>query len=216
MDYTLWGEPNSGSFMIEAALAEAGQPVELIDMDLGQNEQRTAAFLAVNPSGKIPALRFPDGETMTQSAAILLALAEEHPEARLMPHLGDPDRRHALRWLVQVVTEIYPLIEVSDYPYRFGPPETSEVGMRSLVRTRLKERWRIVEDAAADGGTFLLSGFSAIDLAITVLSRWSVTADWLAKECPKLDRIAKVTAMREKVGPVWQRHFAGDAATDMK
>jgi glutathione S-transferase len=213
MVYTLWGEPNSGSFMIEAALAEAGQAVELIDMDLEKNEQRAAAFLAVNPSGKIPALRFPDGETMTQSAAILLALSEEHPEARLMPPLAAPDRRHALRWLVQIATEIYPLIEVSDYPYRFGPPETSEIGMRSLVRTRLKERWRVIEAAAAESGTFLLSGFSAIDLAITVLSRWEVTADWLAKECPKLDRIAKVTAMREKVAPTWQRHFAAEAVS---
>jgi glutathione S-transferase len=161
----------------------------------------------VNPSGKVPALRFPDGETMTQSAAILLALAEAHPEAHLMPARDAPDRRHALRWLIQIATEIYPLIEMSDYPYRFGPPETSEVGMRSLVRSRLRERWRIVEAAAADQGTFLLSGFSAIDLAITVMARWMVGGDWLAKECPKLDRIAKVTATREKVAPVWRRHF---------
>jgi glutathione S-transferase len=207
MAYTLWGEPDSGSFMIEAALAEAGAKVKLVDMDLTKDEQRQPDFLAVNPSGKVPALRFPDGETMTQSAAILLALAEAHPEAHLMPARDAPDRRHALRWLIQIATEIYPLIEMSDYPYRFGPPETSEVGMRSLVRSRLRERWRIVEAAAADQGTFLLSGFSAIDLAITVMARWMVGGDWLAKECPKLDRIAKVTATREKVAPVWRRHF---------
>ena len=207
MVYTLWGEPNSGSFMVEAALAEAGQKVRLIDMDLEKDEQHEPDFLAVNAAGKIPALRFPDGETMTQSAAILIALAEEHPAARLLPALGAPDHRHALRWLVHLTAEIYPLIEVSDYPFRFGPPETSEVGMRSLVRTRIRERWRVVEAAAADEGTFLLSGFSAIDLAITVLSRWTIGPEWLAKECPKLDRIAKVTAMREKVEPVWRRHF---------
>jgi GST-like protein len=209
MVYTLWGEPNSGSFMIEAALAEASEPVELVDMDLDKNEQHQSNYLAVNPSGKIPALRFPDGETMTQSAAILISLAETLPSARLLPPIGAPDRRHALRWLIQIVSEIYPLIEVSDYPFRFGPPETSEVGMRSQVRTRIRERWRVVENAAADGGTFLLSGFSAIDLAITVITRWQIGAEWLAKECPKLDRIAKVTAMREKVEPVWKRHFEG-------
>ena len=66
-----------------------------------------------------------------------------------------------------------------------------------------------VEAAAADEGTFLLSGFSAIDLAIAVMTRWQVGGEWLAKECPRLDRIAKVTAMRDKVAPVWRRHFEG-------
>ena len=85
MPYTLWGEPDSGSFMIEGALAEAGQAVDLIDLDLDNNEQHAEGFLTVNPSAKIPALRFPDGETMTQSAAILLALADAHPDANLLP-----------------------------------------------------------------------------------------------------------------------------------
>jgi glutathione S-transferase len=209
MTYTLWGEPDSGSFMIEAALSEARQPVQLIDMDLTQDEQHQASYLEVNPSGKVPALRFPDGETMTQSAAILLALSEAHPQAKLLPVPGERDRRQALRWLIHIVTEIYPLIEMSDYPYRFGPPEVSEVGMRSLVRKRIRERWRIVERAAGADGTFLPSGFSAIDLAVTALTRWDIGAEWLAKECPKLDRIARVTAMRERVAPVWQRHFSG-------
>jgi glutathione S-transferase len=209
MAYTLWGEPDSGSFMIEAALAEAGAKVKLIDLDLTKDEQHGSEFLAVNPSGKIPALRFPDGETMTQSAAILLALAEAHPDAGLMPPVGAPDRRHALRWLIHLSAEIYPLIEIADYPFRFGPPETSEVGMRSLVRTRTRERWRVVEAAAADEGTFLLSGFSAIDLSVTAISRWLIGQEWLAKDCPKLDRIARVTAMRDKVAPIWRRHFEG-------
>jgi len=84
MVYTLWGEPDSGSFMVEAALAEAGQDVHLIDIDLTKDEQHTAQYLAINPLGKIPALRFNDGTTIVQSAAILLALSEEHPEARAL------------------------------------------------------------------------------------------------------------------------------------
>ena len=55
-------------------------------------------------------LRFDDGTTIVQSAAILLALSEEHPEAGLLPAIGAPDRRHALRWLMHIDAEIYPLI----------------------------------------------------------------------------------------------------------
>ncbi|MDQ0474860.1 glutathione S-transferase family protein [Labrys wisconsinensis] len=207
MSYTLWGEPGSGSFMIEAALAEADQTVELIDLDLTKDEHRSEAFLAINPSGKVPALRFPDGEVMTQSAAILLALDEAHPRARLMPAVGAVDRRFALRWAVHIAAEIYPLIEISDYPLRFAPPETSEVGMRSLVRRRIRERWLLMERQAAGEGSFLLSGFSAIDLAVAVISDWAVGPEWRCKECPKLDAIAKAVARREKIAPIWRRHF---------
>jgi glutathione S-transferase len=213
MVYTLWGEPNSGSFMIEAALVEAGQPYELIDK---KDEHHKPDYLALNPSGKIPALRFPDGALMTQSAAILIALDETHPEARLLPRPGEPQRRASLRWLIHIVTEVYPLVEMSDYPFRFAPPETSEVGMRSLVRTRIRERWRLVEKEAAPEGTFLLGRFSAIDLALAVLTQWMIGPDWLRKECPKLDLIARATAARPKVAPIWQRHFQAGAAAQSK
>lgn len=211
MAYTLWGEPNSGSFMIEAALAEAGQVVTLVDLDIEKKEHRSPDYLAVNPSGKVPALRFPDGLVMTQSAAILLALSEAHPGAGLMPPPGDPARRQSLQWLVHIAAEVYPLIEMSDYPLRFAPPETSEVGMRSLVRTRIRERWRLVEKAAHGEGSFLASGFSAIDLAIAVISRWAVGAAWRAKECPRLDGIRIAVGKRESIAPVWHRHFAAAA-----
>ena len=207
MAYRLWGEPDSGSFMIEAALAEAGQKVELIDLDLTKDEQRQAEYLAVNPSGKVPALRFPDGHIMVQSAAILIALDEAHPEAHLMPAPGAADRRHAQRWLIHVAAEIYPLIEIYDYPLRFAPPETSDTAMRSQVRRRIRERWKLVEQAACAEGSFLLSGFSVIDLAIAVISGWAIGHEWRAMECPKITRIVETVAGREKVAAVWLRHF---------
>ena len=207
MAYRLWGEPDSGSFMIEAALAEAGQKVELIDLDLTKDEQRHAEYLAVNPSGKVPALRFPDGHIMVQSAAILLGLDEAHPQAHLLPARDAPDRRHALRWLIHVAAEIYPLIEVYDYPLRFAPPETSDTAMRSQVRHRIRERWKLVEQASCDEGSFLLSGFSVIDLAIAVISGWCIGQEWRSKECPKITRIVEAVAVRERTAPVWRRHF---------
>ncbi|WP_448952850.1 glutathione S-transferase family protein [Labrys neptuniae] len=207
MVYTLWGEPDSGSFMVEAALAEAGQEVHLIDIDLTKDEQHNAQYLAINPSGKIPALRFSDGTTMVESAAILLALSEAHPEARLMPALDAPDRRHALRWLVHVMAEIYPRIELYDYPLRFAPPETHETAMRSRVRQRIRERWQVVEQAASTEGSFLLSGFSALDLAIANVSNWAIGNEWRARECPRLTRIAETVSQRPAIAPIWRRHF---------
>jgi len=180
-----------------------------VDIDLARGEQHKASFLAINPVGKIPALRFPDGELMTQSAAILLAVAEAYPDAGLVPPPGHPERRQALRWLVHLAAEIYPLIELADYPLRFAPPETSEIGVRSLIRKRLRERWQVVESGILGEGSFLASGFSALDLAVAVISSWSVGAEWRACHCPRVDAIARSVSVRPRVAPVWARHFGG-------
>jgi GST-like protein len=204
MGYVLFGEPDSGSFMIEAALAEAGQPVECIDLDL--KKARPASYLAINPTGKIPALHFPDGLLMTQSSAILLALAEAHPDAGLMPPPGHADRRKALRWLTFIVAEIYPLVEMEDYPLRFVPANTNIDAMRAQITDRLRERWRMVEAESAGQGSFLPSGFSTIDLMIAMVSSWIIGDDWRRGECPRLEAIAATVQARPLSGAVWRRH----------
>src|SRR6185503_17196305 len=121
MSYTLYGDYGSGAFSAEAALAEAGAPYSFELVSLEKNEQKAPAFLAINPSGKIPALRLPGGTVITESAAILLTLAEHYPQARLLPPAGSPARAQAYRWLAFMAGEIYSIVEIVDYPERFVP-----------------------------------------------------------------------------------------------
>lgn len=209
MSYVLWGDPGSGSFMIEAALAEAGQAVELNDVSIAGERQRGTEYLAVNPSGKVPALRWPDGTLMVQSGAILLALAEAHPEAGLLPAPGAPGRREALRWLLHLMAEIYPLIELHDYPARFVPEPRDDEAVRAVVQERRRERWRMAEAASAPDGSFLASGFSALDLALTVMGRWDNHEGWRDRHCPKLSAIDAAVERRAATASVWRRHFEG-------
>ena len=59
--FIIFGDKGSGAFSAEAALAEVGAPYEFRTISLERNEQRSPEFLAINPSGKMPALRFPKG-----------------------------------------------------------------------------------------------------------------------------------------------------------
>jgi glutathione S-transferase len=120
MSYTIYGDKGSGAFSAEAALAEAGAPYQLQYVSLKDNEQRKPVFLAINPSGKMPALRLPEGDVITESLAILLTVADHFPNAHLLPPTG-PARAQAYRWLAFMASEIYPMVEVSDYPERFAP-----------------------------------------------------------------------------------------------
>ena len=78
MTYVLYGDKGSGAFCVEAALAEAGASYGSRTISIHNNEQKSPAYLAVNPSGKIPALKLPDGSVVTETAALLLLVAERH------------------------------------------------------------------------------------------------------------------------------------------
>jgi len=63
--YRLYGTRRSGSAMVELALAEIGADYELVRTGLGKGAKDSDSYLAVNPTGKLPALETPDGEILT-------------------------------------------------------------------------------------------------------------------------------------------------------
>ena len=158
MSYVLYGDVGSGSSIIELALAELGVSAELRELPLDAEAQRSDAYRSVNAQRKLPTLVTAEGEVLTESSAILLTLAERYPKAGLLPDVTNPLRAQALRWLMFVATELYPLIEIIDYPERFQPegqdtPDERRDAVRAHLQSIWKRRWRIVENAAsAEGG----------------------------------------------------------------
>ncbi|HVU21053.1 MAG TPA: hypothetical protein VHE09_10000, partial [Rhizomicrobium sp.] len=150
----------------------------------------------------------PEGSIVTESLAILLTLADHFPNAKLLPPQGSPARTQAYRWLAFMASEIYPMVEISDYPERFVTNGDGEA-LRAKARGRIRERLLIVE-RMVDGPWFLPSGFSILDIYAAMFSRWrgSIGKDWLAEgHIPKLDNLAAAVAKRRAIAPVWQRHF---------
>ena len=96
---TLYHWPHSRSAGVHALLEELGAPYELQVVNLDRGEQRQPAHLAVNPMGKIPAIRHGD-VVVTEQVAIYLYLADLFPEAGLAPAPTDPLRGPYLRWMV--------------------------------------------------------------------------------------------------------------------
>lgn len=206
MSYTIFGDKGSGAFSAEAALAEAGAPYEFHHISLEKNEQKEPAFLAINPSGKIPAVKLPGGGILTESAAILLTVADHFPNARLLPAQASTARAQAYRWLAFMASEIYPMVEIVDYPARFVPEGDAAADLRKRARDRVRERLLIVERMTA-GPWLLPSGFSILDIYAAMFSRWSVGKEWRAANLPKLNALAVELSQRPAIAPVWQRHF---------
>ncbi|MEY2933417.1 MAG: hypothetical protein RL033_4166 [Pseudomonadota bacterium] len=209
MTYRLYGENGSGAGIVELALAEVGVAYEWVNVSLQGEEQRAADYTSLNPQRKLPTLITPSGEVLTESAAIVLVLDERHPEAMLLPARGTPERAQALRWLAFLAAELYPVIEICDYPRRFAPDDEAAAAVRELALGIWRQRWLLVEGAIAGAPWLRPSGFCATDLYLAVLSRWSLDAAWRAQHLPKVELIVAAVARRPSLQPIWQRHHGG-------
>ena len=93
---TLYHSPNTRSSGTLTLLEELGMPYELKVLDMKAGEQRQPPYLAVNPMGKVPAIRHGEA-VVTEQGAIYLYLADLWPQAGLAPPIGDPLRGPYLR-----------------------------------------------------------------------------------------------------------------------
>jgi GST-like protein len=209
MTHVLFGDTGSGSAMVEMALAEAGEPVELRGVPLEGDHQLRADYLAINPMGRLPTLVLPDGTVLTESLAILLTIADRHPEVALLPPSGATERAVALRWMTLLAAEFYPHVTRWDYPDRFGPPEAREA-IRQRAEEMGRDVLRVVEDhAGLRGGDapFLLGGhFCLADIPLAVMSRWMGGRRWTPANLPRLEALAQAVARRPAIAPIWARH----------
>lgn len=95
---TLYHCPHSRSTGVITLLEELKAPYQLHVMNMKKGENREAAYLSVNPMGKVPAIRHDDA-IVTEQVAIYPYLADLFPEAKLAPPIGDPQRGPYLRWM---------------------------------------------------------------------------------------------------------------------
>ncbi|MEO1081113.1 MAG: glutathione S-transferase family protein [Pseudomonadota bacterium] len=205
MTYVLYGAPGSGSGIVEAVCAELGVDYETRDLDAAAGEHRAEDYAALNPQRKLPTLEFPHGEHLTETLAIVLALDELHRDAEILPPPGTPERRLALRWMAFLATELYPLVEIFDYPERFAEPAAATALQRRSLEIR-QERWLLLESQVR-GPWLLGSTFCATDLYISHLSRWDLPADWRREYLPKTVTLADAVAARPALAGVYARHF---------
>ena len=208
MTYVLYSYIRSGGAMVEAALAEIGVSVEVRDVDIRLDAQRDPAYLAVNPHGKLPALITPEGELLTETLAILLTLDDRHPEAGLLPERGRPERAKALRWLAFAATELYPIVEILDYPARFAPSAETHDATRAVALEIWRARLNTMEAQLGETPFVLGERFSLTDIYWAVIARWGFQPGWTSEHTPKLERLFHAVSARPKIAAAWGDRWA--------
>lgn len=96
-------------------LIELGHPPELRLLDCQARQQKSPGYLALNPAGVVPTLLI-DGAPMSEVGAILVYLADTHPDAGFAPAPGDPRRRAHYQWMFHLANVVQPLLRLWWYP----------------------------------------------------------------------------------------------------
>jgi glutathione S-transferase len=97
-ELTLYHAAPSRSSIVLWMLEEVGEPYDVKLLSLSKEENRAPDYLAINPMGKVPALKHGDA-IITEVAAICTYLADEFPAAKLSVPVGTPRRGVYLKWL---------------------------------------------------------------------------------------------------------------------
>jgi len=199
-DLTLYHAAPSRSATVRWMLEEVGEPYDLHLLKLAEGEQLKPDYLAVNPQGKVPALKH-KGVVITEVAAICAYLADEFPHARLNIPVGDPRRGVYLQWLFFGPSCIEPAILDRAFP-RKEPPRAGAVGYRDIEALA-----DIVAQAVAKGPFIMGEQFTAADVVIGSGVRWGT----MFKLIPERDAFQPYVE-RLAARPALQRAEAKDKA----
>lgn len=196
----LWGSALSRSARCLWALEELGVPYEHRDVASRSPETRSAEFLGLNPSGKVPVLV--DGDlVLNESAAILAYLADKH--GGLAPAAGSALRARHDAWCYFVVAELdsqglYIHRKHVGLPHVYGDAPQAVEAARLYFLKQLA-----VCTQALSTSSWLLREFSCADILLGHCLFWAATISWLPRESV-LQRYMRTIAAR----PAWQRVFA--------
>ena len=197
---TLYHALQSRSSIVRWMLEEIGQPYEIHLLNLQAGDQRTPAYLSVNPMGKVPTLDH-DGVIVTEAAAICTYLADAFPAAGLNVPIGDRKRGTYLKWLFFGPSCLEPAVTDRAFPRK-------EEARRSTLG---HGDFDTVMDALVGGvaaGPYLLGEqFTAADVVIGSGLRWGT----MFKLIPERPEFAAYID-RLNVRPALKRAQENDAA----
>ncbi len=207
---TLYGAAASGSVAVEAALTLLGLPYDLVEGATWAEEAARDRVATRNPMRQIPTLVLPDGEVMTESAAILIYLADLDPAAGLAPSTTDPKRRQFLRWMLYVSSAIYALHWIKPDVTRIGAPASSRGSVVDAVHERIAFCWATMDAQLSPGRYLLGDELTVLDLYVAVVSRFGPWRQRFVEVAPRMAAAVHRVDNEPRLVRLWKKRFSVD------
>jgi glutathione S-transferase len=208
--YTLYYSPGTASMCVHQALIETSAEYRLIRVDLQAGGQRDPAYLKLNPNGVVPTLLI-DDVPFTETAALLMSIATRHPQAGLAPAETSTGRIAWYQWIVYLANTLQPAFRSWFYPGDVSDDPGTQALLVPATRRKIESAWTRIDSHLAARGPYLLGAeFSAADLMLIMLLRWSRNMPKPATEWPALQSYT----VRMKARPSWKQLYALEGLSD--
>lgn len=190
--------PLACSLASRLALVESGLPHEVVFVDTARGEQKSAAYLHINPRGQVPALETDQG-VLTESTALLPFIADLAPEKRLFPAPGTFARAEGHSWLSFLSSTLHVALSRA----MFSPPGYDTAEAREAALERVVAAYQDI-DRHLEGRDHLLDAFSVCDLYLLVFSLWRAAPALAGKTppLPNIDRLQQKLLARPGLGAI--------------
>ena len=209
--YQLHYFPANANAAPHMMLEEIGKEYQLVLVDRAIDAQKSGEYLKINPNGRIPTLV--DGDlVLSESAAIVLYLADQHPEAGLAPAVGTAERAKFYQWLTFLTNSLQEELMIWQYPDRLAGTDTAAVEIVTRgAEARASAYLDVIEQyLKANGPLFLGDRLSAADFYLVMLSRWARPMATPPRSRPAIARLLdKLTAL-----PSVRRAYEREGITD--
>jgi glutathione S-transferase len=167
---TLYYSRASCAYAPHILLHDAGADFTTVEIDFATGEQTSPDFLAINPKGRVPALVTPDG-ILTENPAILLYIAQTHPETKLAP--SEP---FALAWAQSFNMFLASTVHVAHSHKhrgaRWADDPAAQAAMTAKVTENMAMYAGMIEAHYFTGPWVLGEDYSMCDAYLALITRW--------------------------------------------
>jgi GST-like protein len=195
----LYSLPTPNGVKVSIMLEETGLPYEPHRIDFGQDDQKSAAFVSLNPNGKIPAILDPDGPGgqpfgLFESGAILLYLAEK--SGQFLP-IDPAGRWQAIQWVMFQMGGVGPMFGQLGFFHKFAGREYEDKRPRDRYVAEVVRLLGVIDAALAGKDWLLGADYSVADIAHL---GWvnALVGFYEAGELVGIDRFANVGAWLDR------------------
>ncbi len=175
----LYYSPGACSLAPHICLEETGAPYQAHRVTIANGDQRQPQFIAINPRGRVPALVIIESsgkQVLTESLAIMLYLAQQYPEAKLLPVANggaDYSLVRALEWMSWLGANVHQgTTRAVIRPESFCQSPSALEEIRTIARQRLAIAFADIESNLSGRQWALGETYSAVDAYLLVFFRW--------------------------------------------
>lgn len=204
--FKLYARPGAGSAAVEALLAECGAAFEIIDILRGPDGSVPQSYQQINPRAEVPTLLLPDNSIMTESAAMMIHLADLHPAAGLAPSITSPQRARYLRWMLYFATAVYTADLRMYYPERYSIDAAHAAGIKAKAIEDMERDFDIFAEELGEGPFILGQSMSAVDIYAAMLISWAPDVAQLFARHGNIRRHYDLVAARPLIAKAWARN----------